>query len=58
MQVTYWYPYIGYWGDNYKYGLDYDESRVYLSGKHIVWGCIITGLVGAIIGAILATVIH
>ena len=34
MQVTYWYPYIGYWGDNYKYGLDYDESRVYLSGNY------------------------
>lgn len=34
MQVTYWYPYIGYWGDNYKYGLNYDESRVYLSGNY------------------------
>lgn len=32
-----------------------EEYKYY---KHIVWGCIITGLVGAIIGAILATVIH
>lgn len=32
-----------------------EEYKYY---KHIVWGCIITGIVGAIIGAVLATVIH
>lgn len=34
MQITHWYPFMGYWGDKYKYGQDYDESRVYLSGNY------------------------
>lgn len=34
MQVTHWYPYIGYWGEKYKYGQDYDDGRVYLSGNY------------------------
>ena len=34
MQVTHWYPYIGYWGEKYKYGQDYDDSSVWLSGNY------------------------
>lgn len=34
MQVTHKYPYIGYWGTQYKYGQKYDDSSVYLSGNY------------------------
>lgn len=34
MQVTYWYPFIGYWGNSYKYGLKYDENSILLSGNY------------------------
>lgn len=34
MEVTYKYPYAGYWNENYKYALDYDDGTTYLSGNY------------------------
>lgn len=39
-------------------GLRDAPAEEYKYYKHIIWGCIITGIVGAVIGAVLATVIH
>ena len=36
MQVTYWYPYIGYGGKKYKYGTqDYDADYVWLGNAYV-----------------------